>query len=613
MKLDSPFLQLPFRFDADRLAEEVLSIEESAWQPHPQGYAGNSALTLITTFGDPDSNAFAGPMLPTAYLQRCPYLKQVLHKIGGVWGRTRLMRLSGHAEVEPHVDINYYWRERVRVHVPILTQPTVTFYCGEEQRHMAAGECWIFDTWRLHRVVNDATQQRIHLVADTVGSENFWNNVAKSNSGPRNAIPLIEYDAKAELNLRYESVNVPVVMSPWEMRDHFTFLFGELISEPSAQTLYKICLDFSRRWQALYIENGEKEEALSLYQLEANQFLVKIEPFTELRMKNNYRMTDAIRTIIVSACCFGRSQANFVEERGAGQASVNAAPVDNPALRKVGKIKHPIMILSTPRSGSTMLFEALSKAEGICTIGGESHGIIEAIQPLHPSSKQFASNQLDATDATADVIRLLNTDFRLAAKDINGKAYRDSEDMKILEKTPKNLLRVPFFEIAFDQPHYIYLYREPKEVISSMLDAWKSGRFRTYPDLPGWQGIPWSLLLVPGWQGVNGAEIPEIVAHQWKASTEILINSLNQIPRDRITKVRYSAFKKSSSAVKNLCQLLNLHIQNVPDELPLSRFTLTPPREEKWRQHEKEIEVIWPMIENTTRMAEGFMSDAEIN
>ena len=34
--------------------------------------------------------------------------------------------------------------------------------------------------------------------------------------------------------------------------------------------------------------------------------------------------------------------------------------------------------------------------------------------------------------------------------------------------------------------------------VSSMLDAWRSGRFVTYPDLPGWGGPPWSLLLVPG-------------------------------------------------------------------------------------------------------------------
>jgi len=125
MKLQVPFLQLPLRFDADRLNAEVEALGEQAWRPHPQGFAGNDSLTLITANGDPDSDEVAGPMRPTPHLLRCPYLMQTLDAVGATWGRSRLMRLSGQAEVTPHVDINYYWRERVRVHVPILTQPTV--------------------------------------------------------------------------------------------------------------------------------------------------------------------------------------------------------------------------------------------------------------------------------------------------------------------------------------------------------------------------------------------------------------------------------------------------------------------------------------------------------
>ena len=136
MKLQYPFMQLPLSFDAAALEAEVGAVEESAWRPHPQGYAGNDALTLVTTGGDPDSDAVAGQMRPTRHLERCPYLRQVLHSIGATWGRTRLMRLSGQAEVTPHVDVNYYWRERVRVHVPIVTQPTVRFTCGDaEDQH----------------------------------------------------------------------------------------------------------------------------------------------------------------------------------------------------------------------------------------------------------------------------------------------------------------------------------------------------------------------------------------------------------------------------------------------------------------------------------------------
>ena len=42
MKLQVPFIQLPLRFDADRLAAEIAAIGEDAWKPHPQGFPGNS-------------------------------------------------------------------------------------------------------------------------------------------------------------------------------------------------------------------------------------------------------------------------------------------------------------------------------------------------------------------------------------------------------------------------------------------------------------------------------------------------------------------------------------------------------------------------------------------
>ena len=40
MKLPSPFIQLPLLFDAAALADEVATLGEQAWRPHPQGFAG---------------------------------------------------------------------------------------------------------------------------------------------------------------------------------------------------------------------------------------------------------------------------------------------------------------------------------------------------------------------------------------------------------------------------------------------------------------------------------------------------------------------------------------------------------------------------------------------
>ncbi|HEX6641547.1 MAG TPA: aspartyl/asparaginyl beta-hydroxylase domain-containing protein, partial [Thermoanaerobaculia bacterium] len=177
MRLDREFVRLPLAFDAARLAEEIAQFEESDWRPHPQGYTGNSALALIAVNGDPDDDNVSGPMRATRHLDRCPYLRQVLGAFRAVWGRTRLMRLDGNAEATAHCDSNYYWTQHARVHVPIVTSDDVRFLCGDASVNMRAGEAWIFDTWRVHNVLNPHPTRRIHLVADTIGSAAFFDLV----------------------------------------------------------------------------------------------------------------------------------------------------------------------------------------------------------------------------------------------------------------------------------------------------------------------------------------------------------------------------------------------------------------------------------------------------
>ena len=179
MKLDTEFIKLPLTFDVERMRAEVEAIPESDWRPHPQGHPGNSALPLIALNGNPMDDGVAGTMLPTPHLEKCEYLRQVLASFETVFGRSRLMRLEGKSEATLHVDTNYYWADRVRIHVPILTSPVIEFTCNERSVHMPAGEAWIFDAWRLHNVLNPTGDQRIHLVADTVGSATFWDLVAR--------------------------------------------------------------------------------------------------------------------------------------------------------------------------------------------------------------------------------------------------------------------------------------------------------------------------------------------------------------------------------------------------------------------------------------------------
>jgi len=169
MQLDERFSRLALRFDASRLLEEALSFGDADWRAHPQKFDGNSSIVLVSADGGINDD-LDGPMRPTEFLTSSPYTRQVMAAFRTVIGRSRLMRITGGGNVPLHTDVGYYWHDRVRIHVPIVTDPAVRFYCEDESVHMAAGEAWVFDNWKQHHVENGSSAPRIHLVIDTVGT-----------------------------------------------------------------------------------------------------------------------------------------------------------------------------------------------------------------------------------------------------------------------------------------------------------------------------------------------------------------------------------------------------------------------------------------------------------
>ncbi len=315
MRLQVPFIQLPLVFDAAALMQEVAAIGEPSWRPHPQGYPGNSMLPLVAVHGDPGNEAFAGPMLPTPYLAQCPYLTQVIASLGVVIGRTRLMRLSGHAEVTTHVDQGYYWTERMRVHVPIVTHPSVRFDCGEASTHMAAGECWIFDTWRPHRVINDAEASRIHLVVDTVGGDGFWELFARGRS---HDAPSAFWQARKVLAgdesaaCQFEAINVPDVISPWELNAHLGMLFSDTIPHPQLEVVRQHAGQLSRTWRSLWARFGDAPEGRHEFRTAMNRFAAEVRESGQfLVLRNDANWYDATMTMLAKfAVNEGLSTAN---------------------------------------------------------------------------------------------------------------------------------------------------------------------------------------------------------------------------------------------------------------------------------------------------------------
>lgn len=275
MKLAQPFIRLPFAFDAERLAWEVGQLD-GAWRPHPLGLEGNSAVALITRGGG-ENDDFGGRMAPTPHLARCPYHQQVMAGFGEVLARSRLMRLAGGCEIQSHVDFNYHWHTRTRIHIPVVTNPGVLFFCDDREVHMRAGECWIFDNWRRHNVVNGGAEDRVHLVIDLAGSSRFWKVVREAlqadpeglGAGMAHSEPL-PYAPDQQPVLLTERYNIAPVMAPGEMDALVDDLIRDFAShpgnDPELARRYEVLLrDLAHDWRETWHQHGMSREGLPHY------------------------------------------------------------------------------------------------------------------------------------------------------------------------------------------------------------------------------------------------------------------------------------------------------------------------------------------------------------
>jgi len=263
MRLAEPFLKLPIAFDAAALEREVRALPKAAWVPHATGFPGNEAVRLVTVGGRPTDD-FNGEMAPTEYLHACPYIMEIMAELDGVWGRSRLMGLGAGAEVPLHVDSHYYWRTHWRIHIPVITNPAVTFTCGRETVHMKPGECWMFDSFRRHRVENGGTEQRVHLVLDTIVTERLRQLMRQAREGSAEPV-LVEPGKGAERPLRFERINYPKVMTPWEIREHIGFLATNAAPDPLLHPVFARLEDFAADWAAAWAQYGEDDTGLPAY------------------------------------------------------------------------------------------------------------------------------------------------------------------------------------------------------------------------------------------------------------------------------------------------------------------------------------------------------------
>lgn len=646
MRLDVPFVNLPISVDADGLEAEVRGIAESDWQPHPEGMEGNSALILVSVGGDPEGHDVDGPMRPTPILESLPSIVNVLAgltALGCPIGRTRLMRIDKESEVTPHVDTNRYWWDHLRIHIPIITDPAVRFFVDDESVHMARGDCWVFDTWSRHRVENPVDAPRVHLVIDTVGGAGLWTLIDRESGVLPADTPLPQLNPVDAI--AFENVNLAPVMPASEIDATLGILLSEYatIDMDRAIELDRALVSFRRSWRAAWTHFGTDPLGVPTYRQLTEQANAVVEQF-DGQLPNDLMIRESIRQLVLrvalsnamlasagievaprrttSAVGTGVPTTAAPSEEASPPTTV-APPVGSPAETGTRRIQpgqpigdpitldRPVFIISSPRSGSTMLFEALMRARESYTIGGESHQLIEAFPALAPASHDWESNRLTDADITPEIVEKLSGSFVRRLKNREGEPVKPGSVVRMIEKTPKNSLRIPFLAAAYPDAKFVYLWRDPRETISSMLDAWRSGRFVTYPNLPEWTGDRWSLLLTPGWRDLIGKSLPEIVANQWATATSMMLDDLEALDPDRWCVTSYSALLADPDAeLARLCNNLDLTWDTeTGGELPLSATTLEAPQPSKWERNAEELRKVWDIVDPIAVRAHDVFAD----
>ncbi len=683
MKLDQEFYQVPLRFDAERLHQEVSQFNEMDWQIHKTKIEGTQSIVLVSVGGTiNDDFAISGAMRGTAFLELCPYIKQVIKAFEAPVSRSYLLRIPKCSKVLPLGDYNYHWFRRRCIYVPIVTNPGVQFSYNDRTQKIdpEAGEAWTLNHSQHHGIANTGDQDCIYLVIETKGSVALKAILESSENNPElearriaynpdnsSEIPLETYcfevltpkeigDLTAEILFDAEDLGMPqnqvtkLVEKIEQFRNKWKQVFVKFHHDRLGELAYQdLILEFqqqivsdvhkwlpagSRGSLALMVINSmlstsQRTIAKQVPRLSWVRKKLTIKP--ALRWSARYRVVEhyqqqanfkrlsdqkvQVLELFQSPITLNEIRECLIAANGISEeklVKIVQRLLEFRLLREEFQPPHfeqPLFIVSAPRAGSTLLFETLSRFPQLWTTAKESHETIEGIPELHPAARNYSSNCLTAADATPEIALTLKERFTEQLQNRQSQLFLDipteqrPQSVRFLEKTPKNSLRIPFLKAIFPEARFIYLYRDPKQNVSSIIEGWRSRRFVAYRQVPGWPFQEWSFLLAPGWSSLEDSSIATIATHQWKSANSYIMNDLKKIPAKDWCFVRYSDLvadpKKIVSRISKFAQLeWDEQIdQMVSRSLPVSHMSVSAPSPDKWRKNVQEINQILPEVQ----------------
>ena len=281
-----------------------------------------------------------------------------------------------------------------------------------------------------------------------------------------------------------------------------------------------------------------------------------------------------------------------------------------PAYAAGRKLDRPVFIIGAPRSGTSLLYSVLRSAPVFAHWPGEAHEVWEA--DYHPALRDWESNALTEADVDDKAAARIRRAFFLVA----------GSRRRLIDKTPRNALRVSFVDAIFPDARYVHLVRDGRENVNSLINAWRTPRYRTYrlPEPHAISGVDpnwWKFVLYPGWERDRSGPLEVVCAKQWTSSNDLAFEDLAEIPHDRYVRVRYEDIVADPErAIAGVVDFLGIPFDaGMRAKAAAVRSTpvnvVTPPERGKWRrENPAEIDAILPLIRPTMERL-GYPTDAD--
>ena len=172
--------------------------------------------------------------------------------------------------------------------------------------------------------------------------------------------------------------------------------------------------------------------------------------------------------------------------------------------------------------------------------------------------------------------------------------------IRIVEKTTRNCLRIPFLNTIFPDAFFIFLTRDPRSNISSLIEGWRGARkFQAYRlpggiEIEGYVGSAWNFLLPPGWDKyAKGRRLEQVCAFQYRTANQNALESLSKIPENRWMILRYEdLITYPKEKVNEICEKMDLSytggLKRMAEEMPVVN-TPVQPNSNKWKKNESQV------------------------